>query len=92
MPTFFVRNEKEFMPDGLLKHFDWRSGCTRKPWIRGQWVRKAKPHGVADKWCLVPDATVDRVMHAILDRYPGSKDVEDVLIAFEQELDAQPLS
>ena len=36
-----------------------------------------------------PDATVDRV---ILDRYPGSKDVEDVLIAFEQELDAQPLS
>ena len=37
-----MRNEKEFMPDGLLKHFDWRSGCT-ETMDRGQWVRRAKP-------------------------------------------------
>ena len=38
VPTFFVRNEKEFMPDGLLKHFDWRSGLhheTMDPWPVG---------------------------------------------------------
>jgi 4-hydroxy-3-methylbut-2-enyl diphosphate reductase IspH len=31
-----------------------------------------------------PDATVDRVMHAILERYPGAKDVDEVLVDFEQ--------
>jgi 4-hydroxy-3-methylbut-2-enyl diphosphate reductase len=93
VPTFFVCNEKEFMPDGLLKHFDWRSGLhqeTMDPWPEG-------PEGDVPTLLLTsgascPDATVDRVMHAILVRYPGSKDVEDVLMAFEQELDAQSLS
>jgi 4-hydroxy-3-methylbut-2-enyl diphosphate reductase IspH len=33
-----------------------------------------------------PDATVDRVMHAILNRYPGSKDVDEVLVDFEQRM------
>ena len=93
VPTFFVRNEKEFMPDGLLKHFDWRSGLhqeTMDPWPVGQ--EGEVPTVLLTSGASCPDATVDRVMHAILDRYPGSKDVEDVLIAFEQELDAQPLS
>ena len=93
VPTFFVRNEKEFMPDGLLKHFDWRSGLhqeTMDPWPVGQ--EGKAPTVLLTSGASCPDATVDRVMRAILDRYPGSKDVEDVLIAFEQELDAQPLS
>ena len=93
VPTFFVRNEKEFMPDGLLKHFDWRSGLhqeTMDPWPVGK--DGEVPTVLLTSGASCPDATVDRVMHAILDRYPGSKDVEDVLIAFEQELDAQPLS
>jgi 4-hydroxy-3-methylbut-2-enyl diphosphate reductase IspH len=36
-----------------------------------------------------PDATVDRVMHAILEHYPGSKVVDDVLADFEQRMAAK---
>ena len=60
------------------------------PWPVGQ--EGEAPTVLLTSGASCPDATVDRVMRAILDRYPGSKDVEDVLIAFEQELDAQPLS
>lgn len=93
VPTFFVRNEKEFQEDGTVKHFDWRTGVhqeTLDPWPVA--AEGAVPTLLLTSGASCPDATVDRVMHAILDRYPGSKDVEDVLIAFEQELDAQPQS
>jgi 4-hydroxy-3-methylbut-2-enyl diphosphate reductase len=93
VPTFFVRNEQEFLADGTLKHFDWRTGVhqeTADPWPVTSGGRV--PTLLLTSGASCPDSTVDRVMHAILQRYPGSKDVEEVLIAFEQELDAQPLS
>jgi 4-hydroxy-3-methylbut-2-enyl diphosphate reductase len=92
VPTFFVRNEKELLPDGTLKHFNWRTGVhqeTTDPWPEAEGGRI--PTLLLTSGASCPDATVDRVMRAILERYPGSKDVEEVLIAFEQELDAQPL-
>ena len=92
VPTFFVRNEKELGADGTVKHFDWRTGVhleSANPWPLAEGDRI--PTLLLTSGASCPDATVDRVMHALLERYPGSKDVEEVLIAFEQELDAQPL-
>jgi 4-hydroxy-3-methylbut-2-enyl diphosphate reductase len=87
LPTFFIRNEKEFLPDGTVKHFDWRRGLhqsTMDPWPVADSQNPSCVLVTSGASC--PDATVDRVMHAILNRYPGSKDVDEVLVDFEQRM------
>ena len=85
LPTFFIRNEKEFLDDGTVQHFDWRLGLhqsTMDPWPPGN--ADNAPCILVTSGASCPDATVDRVMHAILERYPGAKDVDEVLVDFEQ--------
>lgn len=85
LPTFFIRNEKEFLDDGTIQHFDWRLGLhqsTMDPWPPGN--ADNAPCILVTSGASCPDATVDRVMHAILERYPGAKDVDEVLVDFEQ--------
>ena len=87
LPTFFIRNEKEFLSDGTVQHFDWRLGLhqsTMDPWPEPD--AQNPPFVLVTSGASCPDATVDRVMHAILERYPGSKDVDDVLVDFEQRM------
>jgi 4-hydroxy-3-methylbut-2-enyl diphosphate reductase len=87
LPTFFIRNEKEFMPDGTVGHYDWRRGlhqATMDPWPAPD--ANNPPCVLVTSGASCPDATVDRVMHAILNRYPGSKLVDDVLVDFEQRM------
>ncbi|MDA0912746.1 MAG: 4-hydroxy-3-methylbut-2-enyl diphosphate reductase [Bacteroidetes bacterium] len=91
VPTFFVRNEKEFASDGQLNHFDWRTGIhhqTMNPWPEHEGDQA--PVILLTSGASCPDSTVDRVMHEILQRYPGSKNVEDVLIDFEQRMEQNP--
>lgn len=87
LPTFFVRNEREFQPDGMLKHFDWRSGLhqeTEDPWPES--IGGRVPRILITSGASCPDATVDRVMHALLGRYPQHRNVDDVLMDFEQRM------
>jgi len=89
VPTFFVKNEQEFKADGWLHHFDWRAGVaqqTQDPWPE---PAAGVPKILVTSGASCPDATVDRVMHAILKRYPGSKVVDDVLADFEQRMAAK---
>ena len=87
LPTFFIRNEREFLEDGTVQHYEWRVGLhqsTMDPWpLSG---KDETPCILVTSGASCPDATVDRVMHAILKRYPGSKDVDDVLVDFEQRM------
>tara|TARA_B100000768_G_C11283421_1_gene380215 strand:+ start:764 stop:2008 length:1245 start_codon:yes stop_codon:yes gene_type:complete len=87
LPTFFIRNEKELLPDGAVQHFDWRLGLhqsTMDPWPEASGERV--PHILVTSGASCPDATVDRVIHSILQRYPGAKNVDDVLVDFEQRM------
>jgi 4-hydroxy-3-methylbut-2-enyl diphosphate reductase len=89
VPTFFVKNEQEFKADGWLHHFDWRTGVaqqTQDPWPEAE---VGVPKILVTSGASCPDATVDRVMHAILEQYPGSKVVDDVLADFEQRMAAK---
>jgi 4-hydroxy-3-methylbut-2-enyl diphosphate reductase len=89
VPTFFVKNEQEFKADGWLHHYDWRTGVAQRtldPWpVPGTGASKI----LVTSGASCPDATVDRVMHAILEHYPGSKVVDDVLADFEQRMAAK---
>ena len=53
VPTFFVRNEKEFQEDGTVKHFDWRTGVPRdlRPMAGGG--RRRGSYTVVDQWRLL---------------------------------------
>jgi 4-hydroxy-3-methylbut-2-en-1-yl diphosphate reductase len=85
LPTFFIRNELEFQPDGMVSHFDWRSGLhqqTMSPWPESG--QSSVPTILITSGASCPDASVDRVMQSILSFYPNSRIVEDVLIEFEQ--------
>lgn len=85
LPTFFIRNELEFKSDGMVSHYDWRTGLhqeTMSPWPEtGQ---SDLPTILITSGASCPDASVDRVMQSILAFYPNSRNVEEVLIEFEQ--------
>tara|TARA_B110000285_G_scaffold235210_1_gene315575 strand:- start:191 stop:1456 length:1266 start_codon:yes stop_codon:yes gene_type:complete len=85
LPTFFIRNELEFQEDGLVNHFDWRTGLhqqTMSPWPESGGANI--PTILITSGASCPDASVDRVVQSILGFYPNSRNVEDVLIEFEQ--------
>ena len=85
LPTFFIRNELEFQSDGRVKHFDWRTGLHKE--TAAPWPEQGKsnlPTILITSGASCPDASVDRVMQSILDFYPNTRDVEEVLIEFEQ--------
>ncbi len=89
MPTFFIRNELEFLPTGEVQHCDWRTGAIRKtmdPWPEPGEQGTAAPTILLTSGASCPDASVERVLWRILDRYPGGKPVDEVLTNFEASL------
>lgn len=85
LPTFFIRNELEFKPDGVVNHFDWRTGMHKEshsPWPESG--KSALPTILITSGASCPDASVDRVMQSILSFYSNTRNVEEVLIEFEQ--------
>lgn len=81
VPTFFIRNEQEFLPDGRIRHFDLHTRAEREsviPWGEG-W-----PTVLITSGASCPDATVDRVIHRVLEAFPGALSIEEVLTDFGQ--------
>jgi 4-hydroxy-3-methylbut-2-en-1-yl diphosphate reductase len=88
LPTFFIRNELEMASDGTVNHFDYRSGLMQSsedPWPDAPEPGLA-PTLLVTSGASCPDASVDRVVQSILTRYPGARNVDDVLTEFEQTM------
>jgi 4-hydroxy-3-methylbut-2-enyl diphosphate reductase len=88
LPTFFIRNELEFLPSGEVQHCDWRTGAIRRtmdPWPE-EGASGGTPTILLTSGASCPDASVERVLHRILAHYGGGKPVDEVLKDFEASL------
>ena len=81
MPTYFIRNERELLEDGSIRHFDLHAKAERvspAPWPAGV------PTVLVTSGASCPDATVDRVIQRVLGDFPGARPVDEVLTEFGQ--------
>lgn len=81
MPTYFIRNERELLEDGSIRHFDLHTKSEKvspSPWPAGV------PTVLVTSGASCPDATVDRVIQRVLAEFPGALPVDEVLTDFGQ--------
>ncbi|HHZ97074.1 MAG TPA: 4-hydroxy-3-methylbut-2-enyl diphosphate reductase [Flavobacteriales bacterium] len=85
-PTFFIRNELEWEENGSLNHFNI---VTKKRenypnFLRGEPSQMPEiPTILITSGASCPDASMERVLLKILEKFPESKDVESVLTIWE---------
>jgi 4-hydroxy-3-methylbut-2-enyl diphosphate reductase len=80
-PTFFIRNELEWEDDGTIHHFDIHKEervVTRR-FLSELIDLERVPTVLLTSGASCPDASLERVLHKILDSFPGGKDVDSVL-------------
>lgn len=82
MPTFFIQSEEEVLSMTEIRHFDIHS----KEMVQsdGFLPETKNPKIVVTSGASCPDSIVDRVIQRILEFYPGSKAIEEVLETFEK--------
>ena len=81
MPTYFIRNERELLEDGSIRHFDLHTKSEKvspSPWPEGV------PTVFVTSGASCPDATVDRVIQHVLSVHPVALPDDDVLKDFGQ--------
>ena len=87
-PTFFIRNELELDEDGTIHHFDIhkkRRVVTRN-FLSELIDLECVPTVLLTSGASCPDASLERVLHKILDSFPGGRDVDSVLNNWESNL------
>ncbi|MDG2245571.1 MAG: 4-hydroxy-3-methylbut-2-enyl diphosphate reductase [Flavobacteriales bacterium] len=82
MPTYFIQSEEEVLSMSEIRHFDIHS----KEVVQhvGFLPETEKPKIVVTSGASCPDSIVDRVIQRILEFYPGSKAIDEVLATFEK--------
>jgi len=80
-PTYFVRNELEWDESGDLNHFDIhkQERVLAKQFLSEVVDLKKVPTILLTSGASCPDASMERVLHKILESFPGEKDVDSVL-------------
>jgi 4-hydroxy-3-methylbut-2-enyl diphosphate reductase len=80
-PTFFVRNELELEDDGVINHFDIhkQERIVSGGFMSELFDLERVPTVLLTSGASCPDASLERVLHKILERFAGGKDVDSVL-------------
>jgi len=80
-PTYFVRNELDWGDNGELNHFDIHKQkiVVTEGFLSETTDFKGVPTILLTSGASCPDASMERVLHKILNSFPGGKDVESVL-------------
>lgn len=79
-PTFFINSEKELQSADIIRHFDIHQRNMVETF--GYLPAKQKPRIVLTSGASCPDTLVDRVMLKLLDFFPGSIPLTEVLKAY----------
>ncbi|PCJ80161.1 MAG: 4-hydroxy-3-methylbut-2-enyl diphosphate reductase [Bacteroidetes bacterium] len=85
-PTFFIRNELEWEENGSLNHFniDTKRRDNYSDFLQGRPSNlPEKPTILITSGASCPDASMERVLLKILEKFPDAKDVESVLNNWE---------
>ena len=87
-PTFFIRNELEWEDDGTIHHFDIhkKERVVTRDFLSELIDLECVPTILLTSGASCPDASLERVLHKILDSFPGGKDVDSVLNNWESNL------
>lgn len=83
-PTFHIRDAGEFSDREKITHFNqW----TKKMLVTKNWLpAKDKPTIALTSGASCPDVLVDEVLLKILDLFPDSKEINEIIRPFEEEL------
>jgi len=84
-PTYFVRNELNWGENGELTHFDIHQQkiVVTENFLSEITGNKNVPTILLTSGASCPDASMERVLHKILNSFPGGKDVNSVLNIWE---------
>jgi len=87
-PTFFIRNELEWDEDGTIHHFDIhkKKRVVTRNFLSELIDLECVPTVLLTSGASCPDASLERVLHKILDSFPGGRDVDSVLNNWESNL------
>ncbi|MFD1551140.1 4-hydroxy-3-methylbut-2-enyl diphosphate reductase [Putridiphycobacter roseus] len=78
-PTYYIQDENELNEVGHLKHFDY---IGKKMNTTNVFERDLPKKIIISSGASCPDAVVDRVIQKIINFYPNSSTVEQVLLNF----------
>ena len=76
-PTYFINSDTELKSANEIHHFDFRS---KKKLVTKNFIPNRKPTRIVlTSGASCPDTLVDRVMIKLLDYFPGTKSVDEIL-------------
>ena len=81
VPAYFIQSERDLIGPELIRHYDFRAQAER---FADDYLPEKRPASImltAGASC--PDAIVERVMTRLLAFFPGARDPEAALEAFE---------
>ncbi len=87
MPTYFIQDEKEIISESLINHFDYPSHQLR---TKENWLPEVEHRAIVlTSGASCPDTILENVLRRILEIIPPDKDVEEVLLQFDQDSKSQ---
>lgn len=81
-PTYFVNSEKEILDRNTIRHFNYH---TKEMLTTHNFIPSKEPVKIIlTSGASCPDTVVDRVMEKILNAYPESKSIQELIAEFEK--------